>query len=792
LTDVTGFKEVVTRYTAKVATVRLEALRQFSNIGHASSARIFAGFPGTDTPQEVEVGARDAVRFDLRVGDLISLAPVGPPVEAFVLAFDERGQDALPTFGIQSGATLPSESFDDEQLAAWCLANGGTPGPWGGAAIPLEEPLQFKATADCTLWVVRPVTRADAVSGTGAAGLLVSVKSAGETTSVLPPPMGEVRDEFTVSRATARSYEVQKGEVIQIIDLEGQQCSDFTAFCRAGLDRGEELLIDSTATRSMVRHAYPAPGLLDKFFDRNMRPLLQVVQDTCGRHDTFGLACTARGYEERGFPGHVNCSDNISGAMAPFGVERRSAWPAINFFWNTWIDPHTHSLLTEESHSRPGDYVAMRALEDLACVSTACPDDVDPINGWNPTDVHVRIYRPDAPIRRAISYRVKEDAPMKISQESAFHPRTAALTTHYAAARDLWMPVSFPATGAIGEYWACRDRVALQDMSTLRKYDIVGPDAETLMQRAMSRDISRLAQWRGTYALLCDETGGVIDDGTLFRMAPELFRWCCGTEESARHLIALADAEGLDARIHDMNAALVNLALQGPKSRDVLRKIVFTQPHVPGLEHIKWFGATVARLNDRDGAPFMMTRTGYTGELGYEVFCTPSDAVTIWDALMEAGEEFGIAPMGSEALEIIRIEAGLPAAGAEFAPGSDAYEAGLGFAVSLKKSDFVGKAALERNSQSQRKLLKGLSFDTQDLPAHGAPVYAGERQIGQITSATRSPQRESTIAMARLAIEYADPGTQLEVGQMGGRLKRLPCTVSDIPFYDPKRERARA
>ena len=214
------------------------------------------------------------------------------------------------------------------------------------------------------------------------------------------------------------------------------------AFRARGLDAGVEAMIDSTTTRSMVRGAYPQPGLLDKFFDAEMRPMLAVVQDTCGRHDTFGVACTARSYEERGFPGHRNCSDNISFAASHYGVKARAAWPAVNFFWSTWIDAHSHALMTEESWSRPGDYVAMRALDDLVCVTTACPDDLDPINGWNPTDVHVRIYKPDTAVRRAVAYRMKEDSPMAVSRESAFHTRTEKLTSHFAPARDLW-PVSY-------------------------------------------------------------------------------------------------------------------------------------------------------------------------------------------------------------------------------------------------------------------------------------------------------------------------------------------------------------
>lgn len=770
-----------------------QVIRQFSNIGLISPARIFSGFPQTDLPKSWTVAPRDAVRLDLKAGDLVSLDALGGAPAVVVLAYDATGQDALASLALSPDHTLSTDVFGASALMGWITSQGGAvPTPLIGARCPVSGNVALKAAKSCTAWVILPVSRTGLVAGDVAGQVVVSVKTQGQNALKLPPPLGAVRSEFTVPRGTARSYNVAEGELVQIIDVEGQQCSDFTAFRKQGLDRGEELIIDSTATRSMVRHAYPAPGLLDKFYDRDMRPLLQVIQDTCGRHDTFGLACTARGYEERGFPGHLNCSDNISDAVAPFGVARRSAWPAINFFWNTWIDPHSHQILTEESHSRPGDYVVMRALDDLVCVSTACPDDIDPINGWNPTDVYVRIYRPDAPISRAVAYRTKEDAPMTISRESAFHERTAALTPHFAPARDLWMPVSFPTIGTTGEYWACREKVTLQDMSPLRKYDIIGPDAEALLQRAMTRDIARLAVWRGTYALICDETGAVIDDGTLFRMGPDLFRWCCGSEESVRVLQTLSEADGLNVRLHDMSTALVNLALQGPCSRDVLSGIAFTQPHVPALAHLNWFGATVARLNDRDGAPFMLTRTGYTGELGYEVFCTPDDAIELWDALMNAGAPHGIAPMGSAALETIRIEAGLPAAGAEFGPGSDAYEAGLGFAINLKKADFMGKAALARNSESPRRQLKGLLFKGLDLPAHGAPVYSGEREIGVVTSATRSPMQERCIAMARLAMEYADVGTELHVGQMGGRLKRLPCTVCDIPFFDPKRERARA
>lgn len=776
--------------------IREGVLHHISNIGYASPARSFPGFPSKSKALRQVLAPRDARRIDLHEGDLIAIQGLQPGERLPLLVFDERGQPIPHSLGLSSGPAVQSANVDCEELNGWLARYGGAAISTYNAAEVIGgddgDSVMLKAGSDCHLWVLRPLETQDLVAcATKSTIELLHQPASTDPLACLPPLLGDLRDEFTVQRGTASAYELAEGEVVQIIDIEGQQCSDFMAFRSDGLERGRELMIDSTATRSMVRRAYPSPGLLDKFFDREMGPLLQVVQDTCGQHDTFGLACTARGYEERGFPGHLNCSDNISEATAPFGVQRRAAWPAINFFWRTWLDPDSHQIMTEESHSRAGDYVAMRAMDDLVCVSTACPDDIDPINGWNPTDVHVRIYKTDAPIRSAVAYREKEDAPMSVSHESAFHERTSALTTLFAPARDLWAPVSYSSYGAIEEYWACRERVTLQDMSSLRKYDIVGPDAETMLQRALTRDISRLAVHRGTYALMCDTAGTVIDDGTLFRLGPDLFRWCCGSEESGRVLQDMTK-NGLQVRVMTLGGALPNLALQGPKSRDLLRKIVFTQPTVPPLEHLKWFGVTTARLNDREGVPFMLSRSGYTGELGYELYCSRADAIPLWDAIMEAGEEFGILPMGAAALEMIRIEAGLAAANAEFAPGVDALEAGLGFAVDLNKVDFVGKTALERNSRDPRRAPRGLLLDCNDTPSHGAPVYDGERQVGVVTSATRSPTLECAIAMARLGVEHADVGRTLEVGQMDGRMKRLKCEVVTVPFIDPKRERARA
>ena len=150
--------------------------------------------------------------------------------------------------------------------------------------------------------------------------------------SILPEPLADTKNEFLIKNSTAKAYEIKKGDFIQIIDLHGRQCSDFMAFDAEALHKGKEYSIDSTATRSIVNGAYPMPGLYSKYFDKNQDALVEVIQDTIGRHDTFGVACTLKSYEDQGYFGHVNCSDNFNYQLNPFGVEKRNAWAAINLF----------------------------------------------------------------------------------------------------------------------------------------------------------------------------------------------------------------------------------------------------------------------------------------------------------------------------------------------------------------------------------------------------------------------------------------------------------------------------
>ncbi|MCY3876037.1 MAG: aminomethyltransferase family protein, partial [Rhodobacteraceae bacterium] len=308
----------------------------------------------------------------------------------------------------------------------------------------------------------------------------------------------------------------------------------------------------------------------------------------------------------------------------------------------------------------------------------------------------------------------------------------------------------------------------------------------------LTRDVSKLSLHRGLYALACDERGSVLDDGTLFRLEQTAFRWCCGSDDSALHLREQAERSGLNARILSLGHKLPNLAIQGPRSRDILRDVVFTQPVRPSLDNLKWFGFTIARLNDRDGPVFMLSRTGFTGELGYEIFCDENDALDIWDGLMSAGERYGLAPMGGEALSMLRLEAGLMIAGAEFGPDSDAMESGLGFAVDFGKGDFTGRAALERNAAAPRRKLVGLVFSGNEAPLHGDGVFVGRDRVGVVTSACYSPRMGRAIAMARLAVENAAVGSHLEVGKLDGHMKRLSCAVTDLPFIDPERKKPRS
>jgi len=609
----------------------------------------------------------------------------------------------------------------------------------------------------------------------------------------LPEPLGELVDEFTVRAGSAHGYHVAKGQYIQVLDVAGRQCSDFVAFDRRALDRGLELDLDQTVTRTLNGSAYPAPGLFSKFFDRQMQPMLEVVRDTVGRHDAFALACAARYYESQGYFGHDNCSDNLSRALAPYGVQARGGWPAINFFFNTMIDAHQQMTL-DEPWSRPGDYVLLKAMNDLVCGSSSCPDDIDPANGWNPTDIHIRVYSEQERFSIAMSTRTTADADPILTRESGFHSRTSSLTGSFTDYRNWWLPLRYDGFGAIDEYLGCRERVAVMDLSALRKFEILGPDAEALLQYCLTRDVRRLAVGQVVYSAMCHEHGGMLDDGTLLRLGPDNFRWICGEDYAGIWLREQAAKLGMKVWVKSASEQIHNLSVQGPLSRELLKQMVWTPPTQPNLESLGWFRFLVGRLDGYDGCPLMISRTGYTGELGYEVWCQPQDAERVWDRIWQLGQPLGIVPLGLEALDMLRIEAGLIFAGYEFSDQTDPFEAGIGFSVPLKSKtdDFIGREALLRRSAHPSHKLVGLHLSGNEGAHHGDAVYRGRAQVGVVTSACRSPLLGSNIALCRVDVACAEIGTELEVGKVDGLQKRISATVTPAIFYDPDKSRVRS
>ncbi len=610
--------------------------------------------------------------------------------------------------------------------------------------------------------------------------------------SDVPDPLANPSQDFRIKAATAKSFEVNAGDYIQIVDIDGRQCSDFQCFDIKKLDLGIERGLDATATRTMMMAAYPTPGLHSKFFDVDLEPVVEVIQDTCGRHDSFGLACTSKYYDDLGYPGHVNCSDNFNFALSEYPVAPRKGWMAINLFFNTFFDDN-FQLYCDEPWSRPGDYVLMRATRDMVCVSSSCSDDIDAANAWNPTDIQVRVYDKNNFFKRAIAVRKTTDSEPTMTQETGFHSETSKLTRNFVEYSGYWSPNRYTNQGAISEYWACRQGAVAIDLSPLRKYEVMGPDAELLLQTCLTRDVKKLADGQVTYTAMCNQSGGMIDDGTLFKLSQNNFRWIGGCDGSGLWLREKAAELGFKAWVKNSTNHLANLQVQGPESRNILKEMIWTRPDQASIEELKWFRFSIARMVDSTGIPIVISRTGYTGELGYEIFCHPRDAAEVWRIIMNPRGNSPVVPMGLEALDILRIEAGLIFAGYEFCEQTDPFEAGIPFTVPLKskQDDFIGREALLRRKASPQRKLVGLELVGREPAAHGDGVFDGRYKVGEITSSTVSPILGKTIALCRMNIEYADVDTVIEVGKLDHHQKRIPAKVVPFPHFDPTKLRAR-
>jgi aminomethyltransferase len=358
------------------------------------------------------------------------------------------------------------------------------------------------------------------------------------------------------------------------------------------------------------------------------------------------------------------------------------------------------------------------------------------------------------------------------------------------------------------EYNAIRNAAALIDVSPLFKYHVSGPGAERLVERVITRSAAAVTPGRVMYTPWCDSAGRIIDDGTLHRLDDGSWRWTAA-EGQLRWL--RLNSRGLDVTTEDQTDEVAALALQGPLSRSVLEAAA--QSTLGGLP---WFGRQELRIGS---ISLDVSRTGYTGDLGYELWVPRDDAVAAWDALMEAGAAFALRPVGILALDVARVEAGLIMAEVDYtsawhalAPGQtySPFELGLGRLVDLDKEvPFVGRAALrdERAGGGPARRLVGLDLDWDGLERmharHGLspalspqawrdqiPVFGAGRQVGRATSGTWSPTLKKHVALATVGAAHAATGTDLEMEwSVEGERGRIGATVTTLPFYDPPHKR---
>ncbi|MFL5921908.1 MAG: aminomethyltransferase family protein [Gaiellaceae bacterium] len=360
------------------------------------------------------------------------------------------------------------------------------------------------------------------------------------------------------------------------------------------------------------------------------------------------------------------------------------------------------------------------------------------------------------------------------------------------------------------EYNAIREAAALIDVSPLYKYLVSGPDAKRLVDRVITRDANKLAVGRVYYTSWCNEDGRVVDDGTVARLDERTYRWTAA-DPSLRWF--RMNARGLDVEIEDVSERVAALAVQGPLSRDVLEAATET-----AWGDLKYFGRRAAQVGR---IPVDVSRTGYTGDLGYEVWVEADDAVEMWDAFVRAGHPYGVTPAGMLALDVTRIEAGLILIEVDFDSVRRAlipeqsfspFELGvLGRFVDFEKpADFVGRRALEREQKhgGPPRRLVGLELDWEPLeelyrakgltpmfdPAPSrapVPVYARRRQIGKATSTSWSPVLKKMVALASVEAAQSGPGTRIEVEwTVEARRSRVPATVVELPFFNPSRKTA--
>ncbi|MBM3357404.1 MAG: aminomethyl transferase family protein [Betaproteobacteria bacterium] len=389
-----------------------------------------------------------------------------------------------------------------------------------------------------------------------------------------------------------------------------------------------------------------------------------------------------------------------------------------------------------------------------------------------------------------------------------FHERTARVCVSHAWRR--WAGHIVASSYELSherEYHAIRSAAALFDISPLYKYLVRGRDAARLLDGIATRNVAGARVGDVLYTPWCDAAGKVLDDGTVARLAEDTFR-LTAADPNLRWL--QDNATGLEVTIEDVSESTAALALQGPASRQILQQLTDTD-----LTSLKYFRITAARLREFS---VTISRTGYTGDLGYEIWLEREHAIPVWDALIEAGTPYGITPAGMLALDIARIEAGLMLIDVDYVPArkalipaqtSSPFELDIGWTVSLEKEHFVGKPALAeeaRRGPAWRFTGLEIEWDALErlydevglaprLPAAAwrtsVPVYAGGEQVGYATSGGWSPLLKKYLALAHLRSRSAAPGTRLEMEvTIEHRRKRAGARVAKKPFFNPERKRA--
>ena len=357
------------------------------------------------------------------------------------------------------------------------------------------------------------------------------------------------------------------------------------------------------------------------------------------------------------------------------------------------------------------------------------------------------------------------------------------------------------------EYFAIRTKAALLDISPLKKYIIEGPDAQILLDRLVTRNIAICKVNQVMYTPWCDEHGKVIDDGTVQRLSENKFRI---TSAEPNFEWIESNSTGMDVIIKDDSYSTAALALQGPNSRAILNTI-----SSKSLDNLKFFWMMDTTF---ENIPVTISRTGYTGDLGYEIWMDPNDALSVWDLLIDKGKTFGITPTGLHALDIARIEAGLILLDVDYistrhalieSRKSSPYELGLGWAVKLKKKKFIGKAPLHKElDNGSNWSFVGIEIEWSGFEKHyravglapglpstawrtSTPLYNNNEQVGYATSGTWSPLLKRYIALAHVKSKHAKEGSELMFELKVEHFRKLTkATVVKTPFFNPERKRS--